>query len=196
MVAYRENQMAGLQRGFENVDKNPDQIAFFKFLDLAANQQSVLESRERVVELCPVESGDHVLDVGCGLGYEARRLSQLVGDGGRVVVLDVSAAFVEEARKRSRDMPEVPEFLTGDAVDLKFEDGIFDVCRSERVLLYVSDPAQAITEMARVTKPAGKVIVHNFDHDGFFIDSNLPVLTRKIESLMRRAPKNPSLLIA
>ena len=163
--------MAGLQRGFENVDANRDQAAFFQFLDLAADQHSVLDSRERMVELCPVAPGGHVLDVGCGLGHEARRLAQLVGADGRVVGLDISAAFVEEARNRSQELHKAPEFLTGDAVDLEFEDEIFDVCRSERVLLYVSDPAQAIAEMARVTKSAAKVIVHDFDHDGFFIDS-------------------------
>lgn len=185
--------MSVLHRGFEDIDRDKEQAAFFEFLDLAANQPSVIDSRDRMLELCPVDEGCRVLEIGCGLGHEARRLAERVGKKGRVVGIDISQVFIEEAQKRSADLSLSLELRVGDGQNLAFEDGTFDICRTERVLLYIDDPALVISEMARVLRPSGKAIIHDFDHNAFFIDSNLPALTRKIESLMRASPKHPSL---
>jgi ubiquinone/menaquinone biosynthesis C-methylase UbiE len=56
------------------------------------------------------------------------------------------------------------EFQVCDAHGLTFKDGSFDVCRAERVLLYLENPATAVVEMARVTRPGGHVIVFDFDY--------------------------------
>lgn len=185
--------MTVLHRGFEDIDRDNKQAAFFEFLDLAADQPSVIDSRDRMIELCPVEDGFQVLEVGCGLGHEARRLAKQAGKDGRVVGIDISNAFVQEAQKRSQNLSLSLEFSVGDAQNLEFEDNTFDVCRAERVLLFIDDPVLAISEMARVTRPGGRVIIYDFDHNAFFIDSNLQSLTRKIETLMRASPKHPSL---
>lgn len=185
--------MANLHRGFEDVDQSTNQELLFKFLDRVAELPAVSGFRDRMLELCPITNGLRVLDVGCGLGHEVRRLASFVGKEGTIVGLDKSAEFIEEARRRIDARHEQIEFVVGEAEELKFEDASFDICRCERVLLYVPNPARAIAEMGRVTRPGGKVIIFDFDHNAFFCDSNLPDLARKIEFLIRSVPKNPSL---
>jgi len=56
-----------------------------------------------MLELCPPQVGQHILGVGCGLGHEVRRLSQLTGPGGRVVGVDKNVAMIAEARSRNAE---------------------------------------------------------------------------------------------
>jgi ubiquinone/menaquinone biosynthesis C-methylase UbiE len=130
-----------------------------------------------MLELCPIADGSVVLDVGCGIGNEATRIASRVGSTGSVNGVDSSEATIEEARRRVGGLEFPLEFQVGDAHSLTFEKSSFDVCRSERVLLYLEDPAKAIAEMARVTRPGGHVIVFDFDYNAFFIDSDFAPMT-------------------
>jgi ubiquinone/menaquinone biosynthesis C-methylase UbiE len=185
--------MADLHRGFEDVDGSADQQSFFQFLDLAGKLPSIAKYRERMLELCPTRDGSTVLDVGCGLGGEATRIARRVGKTGMVHGVDASEAFITEARRRTRELDLPLQFQVGDAHGLTFKDASFDVCRAERVLLYLEDPAMAIAEMARVTRPGGHVVVFDFDYATFFIDSDFAPMTRDIEALLASDPKNPAI---
>ncbi len=101
--------------------------------------------------------GTKLLDVGCGFGLWSLKLAALVDPGGQVTGIDKSAAFIKAAKMRAKGAKAGIDFQVGDAQDLPFEDGTFDVARSERVLLYLPDPTQALKEMRRVTKKGGAV---------------------------------------
>ncbi len=146
-----------------------------------------------MLELCPVKDGSIVLDVGCGLGHETIRMARLVGEIGRTAGIDGSELLIEEARRRAHEFGAALEFQVGDAHDLIFDDASFDLCRSERVFLYLDDPAKALKEMARVTRPGGHVIIFDFDYGASFIDSNFAPMTRKIEALIAGDVRNPAI---
>jgi ubiquinone/menaquinone biosynthesis C-methylase UbiE len=57
--------------------------------------------------------------------------------------------------------------------------------------MYLQDPAKAIAEMARVTRSGGHVIIFDFDHRAFFIDSDFDAMTRHIEAMLADDPRNP-----
>jgi ubiquinone/menaquinone biosynthesis C-methylase UbiE len=185
--------MADFHRGFEDVDKSADQQSFFQFLDLADRLPSIAKYRERMLELCPTGDGSTVLDVGCGLGGEATRIAQRVGKTGMVYGVDASEAIIAEARHRTRELDVPLQFQVCDAHGLTFKDASFDVCRAERVLLYLENPAMVITEMARVTRPGGHVIVFDFDYGTRFIDSDFAPMTRRIEALLASDARNPAI---
>lgn len=101
-----------------------------------------------------VESGDRVLDVGCGTGSLAlnmatnQRIAKIVG-------VDPSADFIEYARAQSKDAR--LEFQVGDAQNLSFPEASFDKTIALLVVGFLSDAARAAREMRRVTKPGGIV---------------------------------------
>ena len=164
--------VADFHRGFQDVDaqfRPSDQ--FFKFLDLADGLPSIAKYRERMLELCPTGNGSTVLDVGCGPGSETTRIARRVGKTGMVYGIDASEAIIAEARRRKPEVRPAPlQFQVCDAHGLTFKDASFDLCRAEKVFLYLENPATAIAEMARVTRPGGRVIVFDFDYGARFID--------------------------
>ena len=183
--------MAKIHRGFENIDRDAEQAEFFKFLDLSAQHPTIHRIRDRMLEISPLKDGDAVLDVGCGLGHETNRLASLVGKNGQAVGVDSSEKMIAEAIRRAADLKAPVEYQKGDAQDLPFDDGYFDQCRAEKVLLYLDDPSEAIAEMARITRTGGSVMIFDFDYGGWFIDSDFTNLARNIETLVKSDPRNP-----
>ncbi|MGW1340341.1 methyltransferase domain-containing protein [Kribbella sp. NPDC002412] len=74
-----------------------------------------LEVKCLILELLDVQVGMRVLDVGLGTGVDAVEIAEMVGVGGRVVGLDVSAAMVAEARRRVAGSGLAVEVVEGDA---------------------------------------------------------------------------------
>ncbi len=129
--------------------------------DIGLWQRKVAEGPEgiarrmAVFEALAIESGQAVLDLGCGGGHLVRELALAVGDGGRAVGLDMSAEQLGAARALCAGLP-AAELTEGDAADLSFEDGAFDGLASIQTLEYVPDVDGALAEARRVLKPGGK----------------------------------------
>ncbi len=165
----------------------------FKYMDLAGQLPTIVQYRDRMLKLCPVADDVAILDVGCGLGHETTRLARLVGEQGRVVGIDSSEPKIAEARRRAEQSGLQVDYRIGDAHKLSAADASFDLCRSERVLQYLEDPAKAVHEMARVTRPGGHVIVFEIDYGASFIDSDFAAMTRQLEILFTAEPRHPAM---
>jgi arsenite methyltransferase len=100
----------------------------------------------------PVESGDTVLDLGCGSGYAGRALRD-TQDAGRVYGLDGSPEMARNARSYTED-PQVA-YLVGDFEELPFADDAVDHVWSMEAFYYAADPAHTLEEIARVLRPGG-----------------------------------------
>jgi SAM-dependent methyltransferase len=111
-----------------------------------------------------VEAGDRVLDMGCGAG---RHAFELYRRGADVIAFDQDAeelAAVSDMFATMRAMGEVPEgaeadVKQGEALQLPFADGEFDRIVAAEVLEHVPDDRTAISELARVLRPGGKLSV-------------------------------------
>jgi len=166
--------------GFVHVDQTGDPGHYVCFLERASGVEQIRQFKRRSYELLQVRAGQHVLDVGCGLGDDVRALAALVVPGGRAVGVDLSEVMVAEARKRSEGAGLPVEFAVGDAHRLEFPDGTFDACRTERTLHYASDPARAVAEMVRVTKPGGHLLALEADHETMVFSPGDKATTRTI----------------
>ncbi len=106
-------------------------------------------------------------------------LAQIVGASGRVVGLDNSETILAVAKERTPDSLSC-EFLLGDVHHLPFADATFDGCRAERVLIHSDDPSRALTEMARVVRPEGLVVVTEPDLDALVFHANNSDAVRRL----------------
>ena len=130
--------MGSLHQGFQATDQPADIEAVFGWLDRMNGSPLIQQVKQQMLEVRPVGEGDHVLDVGCGLGHEVIRLAELVGPQGRVIGIDANSAMVTEARRRAAGLTLPIAFEVGDARHVGFPDNTFDLCRTERVLSWTA----------------------------------------------------------
>jgi len=115
------------------------------------------------VRFAGVEDGQRILDVGCGTGVLARA-ALAVGKTIRATGVDPVENFVSFARLAAND-PRA-EFHVASVEALPFADGAFDATFGLLVLQEFDDPDRSIGEMARVTRPFGKVAACQWDFRG------------------------------
>jgi ubiquinone/menaquinone biosynthesis C-methylase UbiE len=163
----------------------------FRWLDRADSHPRIQEVKRRMLDLCPVQEGQAILDVGCGIGHEALRLDQSVGPTGRVVGIDRNPPMIAEARKRAADQAANVTFEIVDAHQLPFPDDTFDLCRTERVLRYVERPVDVIREMTRVVRPGGQVLAFDFDSDQTIVNAPNQALAQSIAMVLDAAVPHP-----
>ncbi|GGI05711.1 class I SAM-dependent methyltransferase [Egicoccus halophilus] len=111
----------------------------------------------RVTARAAQPAGAHALDVAAGPGNVA---VELVASGARrVTALDLSFNMLAEGARRGHDHI---DWVNGDAQALPFPDASFDAVTISFGLRNVPDPARALREFARVTRPGGRVVVCEF----------------------------------
>lgn len=114
---------------------------------------------ERVVAVAGIEAGERVLDVACGTGNAALAA---VAAGAVVTGVDLTPRLLEVARER------VPQatFLEGDGAALPIDDDATDATISVFGVIFVGDPVAAVAELARVTRPGGRIVVTSWIPEG------------------------------
>lgn len=111
-----------------------------------------------LVDVAGIKPDRLVLDVACGTGVVAREAADRVAGRGKVVGLDLNLGMLEVARRLRPDI----EWQQGDAGELPFSDGSFDVVLCQAALMFFDNRARAIREMARVVAPDGTVAVQTW----------------------------------
>ncbi|MFL5912908.1 MAG: bifunctional demethylmenaquinone methyltransferase/2-methoxy-6-polyprenyl-1,4-benzoquinol methylase UbiE [Gaiellaceae bacterium] len=111
--------------------------------------------RQRAADMARVESGSRVLDVATGTGDLAIELARRVGSEGEVIGSDFSERMLELAREKA---PEI-KFEWGDALALDHPDDSFDAATVGFGARNFADLAGGLSEMTRVVRPGGRVVV-------------------------------------
>ncbi len=124
------------------------------------------ELRRRTAMLAQLRSGEQVLDVGCGTGTLALEARKRVGNAGRVCGIDPSSEQIARARAKANRHHLSVEFQVGVIEQLDFPDQTFDVVLSTLMMHHLPTPLkrQGLSEIARVLKPGGRLIIADFTH--------------------------------
>ncbi len=111
----------------------------------------------QLAELAGITGGERVLDVGSGLGGPSRYLAWRYGC--RVSGVDLTAAFchVAEMLTRRTGLEGRVDYRQGNALDLPFDEGSFDVVWSQNAAMNIADRDRLYREMRRVLKPGGRL---------------------------------------
>ena len=100
--------------------------------------------------------GARVVDVGCGAGIDSLIAARMVGPEGAVIGIDMTPSMLEKAQAGAGNLEHV-EFLLGFGEELPVPDAWADVVISNGVVNLMPDKQEALTEMARVLKPGGRI---------------------------------------
>lgn len=125
-----------------------------------ASRIGLAEQRTAFLEQAALEAGQDVLDVCCGPGWLTLQAAAAVGATGRAVGVDLSPEIIAAAKENTREAgTENASFEVMDAEELKFPEASFDRVLSSFGLIHVPDAERAVSEMARVLRPSGRVIM-------------------------------------
>ena len=137
----------------------PKKISYLEIQSLIGTTKHMggFISTKELLAYCNIRPGDHILDVGCGVGATSCYLAKEMAC--TVIGVDLSERMVEQARERAvnEDLTKQVEFKTASVLALPFEDRQFDIDLCESVLTFVEDKGKAIAEFVRVTKPGGRI---------------------------------------
>jgi ubiquinone/menaquinone biosynthesis C-methylase UbiE len=149
---------------------------------LAIAGSMMVPTKERSYELMRLQPGSRVLDLGCGPGTDTLRLGEIVGAAGEVHGADHDASMVARANQRAEaaGLGCRVTHRQADAGALPWPDGTFDASRSERMFQHLLDPERAFSELVRVTRPGGWVVVLDGDWSTFTIESDEIEIERRL----------------
>jgi demethylmenaquinone methyltransferase/2-methoxy-6-polyprenyl-1,4-benzoquinol methylase len=128
--------------------------------------------------------GELVLDLAAGTGVSTQELAR---SGATAVGADISQGMLRAGRAAGRTVP----LLAGDALALPFADGAFDAATISFGLRNVHDTVAALAELARVTRPGGRLVVCEFSHPTLavfravylrYLMGALPAVARSVSS--------------
>lgn len=132
--------------------------------DLAPIDQFHIRGRMATLELARAAGFDaakHVLDVGSGVGGTSRCLAKEFGC--RVTGIDLTDEYCRAAAllTAKTGLAHLVDCRQGDATDLPFDDGAFDVVWTEHVAMNIPDKTRLYKEMHRVLKPGGTLAIYD-----------------------------------
>jgi SAM-dependent methyltransferase len=138
-----------------------DPYAFLAVLGKRVIHPGGRASTDRLLQLAEVGPGDRVLDIGCGVGTTAIRLAREYD--ARVVAADIAPLMLEraEANVSAAGLNSRVSVENADIRSLSYADNTFDVVIAEAVTMFVSR-RRAAAELARVTRPGGRVLATEF----------------------------------
>lgn len=132
--------------------------------DYAAFARYMQPGAEVILSNWHIPPGSRLLDIGCGSGQTAIPAARAKL---KVTGVDIAANLIEHARERALVEGLDAEFDVGDAEDLPYWDGEFDVVISLIGAMFAPRPEKVAEELARVCKPGGRLHMANWTPGGF-----------------------------
>lgn len=120
------------------------------------NYEQLVRSRT-VLELLKPKNNESILDIGCG---NARDIVQIIEAGAHITGVDISEGMVNEAKQELQALGvNDVALMVGDATNLEFVDNTFDKVLCSEVIEHIPDADKALSEMWRVLKPGGILVL-------------------------------------
>ena len=124
----------------------------------------VFKAADDLAEALDIVPDERVLDVACGSGNGALAAARRAW--GNTVGVDFVPALLERGRERAAAERLDIDFVEGDAADLPFGDGEFDVVMSIFGAMFAPEQEKTASELLRVCRPGGRIGMANWVPDG------------------------------
>jgi ubiquinone/menaquinone biosynthesis C-methylase UbiE len=116
--------------------------------------ETIHDLHEVVIDRLDPHAGQSLLDVACGTGAVAELAA---ASGAEVVGIDFAPALIEQAKARASERGLEIDYRVGDAEALNVDDASFDLVASTCGVMFAPDHAAVGRELARVTRPGGRI---------------------------------------
>ncbi len=141
---------------YESIAEDYDNYASLPFLTYRCSEA---EMRERMVDQLELEPNSRVLEIGCGTGRGALHLAKRLGPSGELFLQELTPLLLDKAIEKLSNLDMLVEFSIANGSYLPFQDNFFDAAHHFGGINTFADIPRCLSELARVVKPGGKVVV-------------------------------------
>ena len=136
----------------------------------------------------PLGTAQRILALGCGTGIEVRALRRVTQPDTAIVGVDHSPVLIDAARRLTAEegLESNVSYQTGDAHQLEFPDGDFDIVTMHTLISHVDDPLQVLREARRVVRPGGTVAIFDGDYASLTFGYPDPAQAGAVEDELRK----------
>jgi SAM-dependent methyltransferase len=160
-MLLREAAKEGKQMAFEELKSRQGVMwgsgPFEKIAD------TISDLHETVTDRLQPGPGSKWLDLGCGTGAVAERAA---AQGAEVTGIDLAPVLIETAKQRADRLGLDIDYRVGDVERLEVDDHAYDVVSSVVGTMFAPDHQAVASELARVTKPGGRLGLANWTAEG------------------------------
>ena len=121
--------------------------------------ETIADLQHHVTDALQPKAGVAWLDLACGTGAVAELAA---ARGASVTGLDLAPALIETAKERARERGLEIDYVVGDCEKTGFDDGAFDAISSTCGIMFAPDHEAVAAELARITKPGGRIGLVNW----------------------------------
>jgi ubiquinone/menaquinone biosynthesis C-methylase UbiE len=173
-------------------DRNADQIAYWNgpggehWTERQPLQDILLAPISQIlIDSAAANSGERIVDVGCGCGSTSIALAQAVAPSGFVLGIDISAPMLARARQLAPKTLPV-DFVLADATVYPFDPASFDLLVSRFGVMFFAEPALSFANLRRALKPAGRLAFACWREP-----RENPMLMTPLQAAYKHVPKLP-----
>jgi SAM-dependent methyltransferase len=149
--------------------------------------EQLLPAAETVVEVADPLPGETLADIGCGSGNAALLAAER---GATVIGVDPSQRLLEVASAAAEERDLDAEFVLGEAASIPISNAEADVVVSVFGVIFAEDPVAAAAEIARVTKPSGRVVLAAWIPGGAISDA-VRLARTTLAEILDQPPSSP-----
>ncbi len=131
----------------------------FLFQTFKTHNENEIDTRNTFIDKLQISSSSKVLEVACGTGRDSELIAKRLGKNGRLVLQDISHSMLNICRQKIEAFDIPKDYCISNAAYLPFPDHYFDATYSFGGLGEFPDIKRSLSEMVRVTKVGGKVVV-------------------------------------
>ncbi|MBO4222524.1 class I SAM-dependent methyltransferase [Bradyrhizobium neotropicale] len=180
-------------------EQNADQIAYWngpggqRWADRQAAQDVLLAPvLDILIDRARLNTGERVIDIGCGSGATTVAFAGKVGPSGHVLGIDVSGPMLERARQRVTPGLSL-EYALADATVYPFAPASFDLLASRFGVMFFADPAVSFANMRKALRSSGRLafVCWREPRENPFFMTPLQAAYKHVPKLPQQGPEDP-----
>lgn len=181
---------AQTRQSYEDMAQEYDRYAELPFITYRADEHAV---RERMVDKLELQTDAKVLEIGCGTGRGATHLARRLGKNGKLYLQEISPSLLAIAVKKLQALSIDAEFSLANGSYLPFPDNFFDAAHHFGGINTFAEISRCLSELARVVKPGGKVVVGDEGLGPWLRDTEMGRIMSNSNPLLKCEPPLQSL---
>ena len=181
---------AQTRQSYEDMAQDYDRYAELPFITYRSDEHAV---RERMVDRLELRIESKVLEIGCGTGRGAVHMARRLGSGGKLYLQEISPSLLAIAVNKLQAQSIVAEFSLANGSYLPFPDNFFDAAHHFGGINTFSEIPRCLSELARVVKPGGKVVIGDEGLGPWLRDTEMGRIMTNSNPLLKCEPPLQSL---